>query len=61
MIAYVCSNGDCEETRLLYKYIYSDSDGDETSLHIYSHDTEVKFVNAITAGGSVNFCKNNAT
>ena len=46
MIAYVCSNGDCEETRLLYIYIYSDSDGDETRLHIYLHDTEVKFVNA---------------
>ena len=55
MIAYVCSNGDCEETRLLYIYIYSDSDGDETRLHIYLHDTEVKFVNAVTAGGSVKF------
>ena len=49
MIAYVCSNGDCEETRLLYIYIYSDSDGDENRLHIYLHDTEVKF------GGSVKF------
>ena len=36
-------------------YIYSDSDGDETRLHIYLHDTEVKFVNAVTAGGSVKF------
>ena len=55
------------KTRLLYIYIYSDRDGDETRLHIYLHDTEVKFVNAVTAGGSVklfasgvNFSRNNA-